>query len=84
MNELKNPVINTKYLKTKWFLKKYWIHDKWMDCKVLDLSAGYIRKNVSASGGISYDWVTLIHWSYGEKRPGCLIIEKETGIFEEQ
>ena len=55
-----------------------------MDYKIFDLSAGYIRKNVSANRGINYDWVTLIQWSYGEKRQGFLIIEKETGEIEEQ
>ena len=60
------------------------MHDKRMDYKIFDLSAGYIRKNVSANRGINYDLVTLIHWSYGEKRQGFLIIEKETGEFEEQ
>lgn len=60
------------------------MHDKRMDYKIFDLSTGYIRKNVSANRGINYDWVTLIQWSYGEKRQGFLIIEKETGEFEEQ
>ena len=37
------------------------MHDKRMDYKIFDLSAGYIRKNVSANRRINYDWVTLIH-----------------------